>query len=294
MNRLAPGLTIIFLCQTWQAPARAADPVAPAAAEPQVEAPAAEGAAVAKDPAAAPAAGAAPAVAPVPGDALPAVQRTGWEDVVVVPRKAVLKAGRFELNPFSGVSINDLMIRHYAFGADLNYFLSDVLSVGVQGQYFIKSLTDSYRDVGLRYNRLSTLNKYDFSAAVNFGYVPGYGKFTLFNKYILHWELIASGGVGMIRSEIIPRRAGDSSFSSNRIAANFGVGTRFFLSNWLTFNISMRDYIFNDLVEPGMRVAGESGNDAKKRASSQFTNSIMLYAGIGVYLPLSFQYRTPR
>src|SRR5262249_14691177 len=54
-----------------------------------------------------------------------------WQDIVVVPRKAFLKGGRVELQPFTGVTINDNLIRHYVFGADINYFLTDALWVGV-------------------------------------------------------------------------------------------------------------------------------------------------------------------
>ena len=63
-----------------------------------------------------------------------------WQDIVVVPRKAFLKGGRLELGPFAGVTVNDNLIRHYVFGADLNYFLTDALWVGLQGQYFVKQL----------------------------------------------------------------------------------------------------------------------------------------------------------
>ena len=119
-----------------------------------------------------------------PGEA---AQRT-WQDVVVVPRKAFLKSGRLELFPFSrGVSLNDVLIRHYSFGGDLNYYLSDVFSIGLEGQYFVKERTDRESVVGLQYNRVATLNRYLYSGAFNFGYVPGYGKFTLFNT--LHHPL---------------------------------------------------------------------------------------------------------
>jgi hypothetical protein len=52
---------------------------------------------------------------------------------VVVPRKGFLKRHRVELAPFSAISINDTLIRHYAFGGDLTFYLTDVFSVGVGG-----------------------------------------------------------------------------------------------------------------------------------------------------------------
>jgi outer membrane beta-barrel protein len=222
-----------------------------------------------------------------------AAQRS-WQDVVVVPRKAFLKDGRLELFPSTGVSLNDVLIRHYSFGGHLNYYLTDVFSIGLEGQYYLKERTDRESIVGLQYNRIATLNRYLYSGSLNFGYVPGYGKFTLFNRYIIHWDLWVQGGVGLIQTEIIPRVVGDDTFKNNRIAPSLGLGTHLFLSNWLTFNVAVKDYVFNDLFEPTDRQPGESIETVKGRAQGQFVHNIMLYAGLGLYLPTSFTYRTPR
>ena len=228
-----------------------------------------------------------------PGEPGAAARRT-WDDVVVVPRKAFLKSGRLELFPFTGVSLNDNLIRHYSFGGNANYYVSDVFSIGLEGQYYLKERTDRESVVGLQYNRVATLNRYLWSAAVDFGYVPGYGKFTLFNRYIIHWDLYVQGGVGLIQTEIIPRIVGNETFKTNSIAPNLGVGTHLFVSNWLTFNVALKDYVFNDKFEPTTRTAGQSIDQVKSAAISQFVHNIMLYAGVGLYLPTSFQYRTPR
>lgn len=228
------------------------------------------------------------------GDPTAAAGPKRWDDVVVVPRKAFLKGGRVELAPFTGVSLNDVLIRHYSFGGDLNYYLTDVFSVGLQGQYFVKERTDRESVVGLQYNRVSTLNKYKYAGALNFGYVPGYGKFTLFNKYIMHWDITASAGVGVIWTEIIPRNPGAETFQNMNIAPDFGVGTRFYLNDWLTFSVTFRDYVFNDKFEPLNRQPTQSIAEVKENASSQIVNNVMLFASVGFYLPTSFQYRTPR
>ena len=90
-----------------------------------------------------------------------------------MPRKAFLKDGRLELFPSTGVSLNDVLIRHYSFGGHLNYYLTDVFSIGLEGQYYIKERTDRESIVGLQYNRIATLNRYLYSGSLNFGYVPG-------------------------------------------------------------------------------------------------------------------------
>jgi outer membrane beta-barrel protein len=192
------------------------------------------------------------------------------------------------------MTLNDVLIRHYAFGADLNFYLTDVFSIGLQGQYFVKELSDRELLVGLQYNRVPTVNKYKYAAAFNFGYVPGYGKFTLFNKYIMHWDIFINAGVGAIWTEIIPRNVGDQSFQTIALAPDFAAGTRFFLSDWLTVNFAFRDYVFNDKFEPLTRAAGQPIDEVKANADSALVNNIMFTASVGFFLPTSFQYRTPR
>jgi outer membrane beta-barrel protein len=232
-----------------------------------------------------------------------------WQDIVVVPRKAFLKGGRVELAPFSGVSINDNLIRHYAFGADITYFLSDVFSVGIEGQYYVKAFTPTEENVGLQYNRIPTLNRYLYGGSLNFGYVPVYGKFAWFNKQILHWEIFANAGVGATVTEIIPRNPGLDSWKNNLLTVPVGIGARFFLFNWLTVNFALRDFIMADKFEPQGRGTNGSpspytdaaGNPlpwstqlAKDHADQALVNNVMFYAGIGLYLPTKFSYKTPR
>jgi len=217
-----------------------------------------------------------------------------WADIVVVPRKPFLKGSRFEFAPFSGLSINDNLIRHYAFGADINFFLSDVFWIGVQGQYFIKAFTDREDLIGLQYNRIPTLNRYLYGAAFNLGYVPVYGKFALVNKAIIPWEIYASGGIGWTRSEIIPRNPGDLGWTNDLLTANVAVGSRFFLFDWLTLNFAFRDYIMADKFEPTSRTSDMTLAQVKANADSKLVQNVMFYAGVGMYLPARFQYKSPR
>jgi outer membrane beta-barrel protein len=235
-----------------------------------------------------------------------------WEDIVVVPRKAFLKGGRLELAPFTALSVNDVLIRHYAFGGDLTYYLTDVFSVGLQGQYFIKERSERESLVGYQYNRVSTLNRFKYSGHLVFGYVPAYGKFGLVNKYIFHWDVTINGGIGMIRTEIIPVLPTDQSFGGYRICPMVGLSTRMFLTDWLSVSMGLRDYIFLDKFEPLNRHSfpvkeGEPSYDpnnpktrvmtldeAKAHTTSSLTQNIEVFLSIGFYLPPSFQYKTPR
>jgi outer membrane beta-barrel protein len=227
-------------------------------------------------------------------------RRKSWEDIVVVPRKAFLKKSRVEIAPFAGITLNDPLIRHYSFGGDLNYYITDVLSIGVEGQYFIKELSERESLVGLQYYLVPTLNKLKYAWAGAFGYVPGYGKFGLFNKWIVHWDLTFAIGAGMIRTEIIPRAFGDRSFTNDNFTGHLGIGVRLFVLDWLTLSLTFRDYMYKDVFEFRGRDTMTDPQDIaavkqiSQQSQSQFVQNIMMFFSIGFYVPPSFTYRTPR
>jgi len=223
--------------------------------------------------------------------------RKAWEDIVVVPRKAFLKKSRVEIAPFAGITLNDPLIRHYSFGGDLNYYITDVLSIGAEGQYFIKELSERESLVGLQYYLVPTLNKLKYHYALAFGYVPGYGKFGLFNKWIVHWDLTFALGIGRIRTEIIPRAFGDKSFTNDDWVGHIGLGVRLFVLDWLTLSVTFRDYMYRDVFEDKNRQPNEDIATVKtnsENSQSQFVQNIMMFFCIGLYVPPSFTYRTPR
>jgi len=218
-----------------------------------------------------------------------------WQDIVVVPRKAFLKGGRVELQPLAGVTVNDNLIRHFVFGADINYFLTDALWVGLQGQYFVKQLETQTELLGLQFNRTSTMNRYLYGGAFNMGYVPGYGKFALFNRQIIHWEVWISAGFGATFTEVIARNPADQAskaFKNTALTPNAGLGGRLFLTDWMTVNIALRDYIIADKYEP--LAPCMNADDCKAHADSALVNNVMVYAGVGFYLPTKFTYKTLR
>ncbi len=223
--------------------------------------------------------------------------RKSWADIVVVPRKAFLKKYRLELAPFTGITLNDPLIRHYSFGGDLNFYITDVLSIGAEGQYFLKELSERETLVGAQYYLVPTLNKLNYQYALTFGYVPGYGKFGLFNKWIVHWDLTFQLGLGLIETQIIPRAYGDASFTNKDIEGQIGLGVRLFVTDWMTLSLTFRDYMYEDAFEWEGRYSGETLADLKTQSQdhqSQFVQNIMMFFSIGLYIPPSFTYRTPR
>jgi outer membrane beta-barrel protein len=219
-----------------------------------------------------------------------------WKDILVVVRKPFLKIRRTELNPFTSISMNDNMIRHYTIGGEFAYYLTDVLAVGVEGLYYVHNFNEPFDLVARQARRLPTVNQYNWSAALNFHYVPVYGKFAVLDKSLIAWEVYFTAGIGAGQSEVIPRDTKFPGFTNILIQPNLGASMRFFLAKWLTINLGIRDYLFIDKFEPTNRAVGmnDTASEAKDNADSAFINNIMFQSGVSFWLPTSFEYTTFR
>jgi len=219
--------------------------------------------------------------------------RVSWQDILVVVRKPFLKLNRLELLPQWGITMNDNIIQHVQFTGQLNYFLTDVLAVGLEGQLFFSRTREPFDLVARQARRLPTVNKYNFGAALNFHYVPVYGKFAVFDEKIVHWEMFFTAGVGFTQSEVLPRDPALQPFKNFLITPNVGLSMRFFLTKFLTVNVGIRDYVFVDRFEAVGRTE-VSAAAAKDNASSALINSVIFQVGVSFWFPTSFRYTTFR
>ena len=211
-------------------------------------------------------------------------------------RKPFLKVRRTELFPFVGTTMNDNMIRHYTVGGELAYYLTDVLAVGVEGQYFAHSFQEPYDLVARQARRLPTLNGYKWSAALDFHYVPIYGKFAILDHRLVTWESFFTAGIGAGESEVIPRDTKFPGFTNLLIMPNVGASMRFFITKWVTVNLGIRDYIFYDHFEPRNRseTMFPTAALAKDHSEGTLINNLMFQIGVSFWVPTSFEYTTFR
>ena len=189
--------------------------------------------------------------------------------------------------------MNDNIIQHVAAGAQINYYLTDVLSVGVEGALYARNLREPFDLVARQARRLPTVNEYNFSTALNFSYVPVYGKFAVLDKFIVHWEVFFTAGVGITQSEVIPRDPALDAFTNILVTPNVGTSMRFFLNKFVTVTAGVRDYVFVDKFEATDRTE-VSGAEAKDNASSALVNNLMFQMGVSFWFPMSFEYTTFR
>ena len=71
---------------------------------------------------------------------------------------------------------------------------------------------------------------------------------------------------------------------------------RFFLAKWLTVNLGVRDYAFEDKFEPTDRspTMNNTAAEAQAHADGAFINNIMFQIGLAFWIPASFEYTTFR
>lgn len=325
MRRLALGLcmwtaTALTLSGTGVAygqnqpappPGGAAAPAEPPAAEP----PAAEPPAAL--PPTAEAASAEVSGAKTPTDDVQLKQGRRWDDIAVLPRRYSLKSKRVEIVPHYHFTLNNPLIRHHAVGGQINFFLSEALWLGVEGQYYFPQQTNdatgNYFLTGVQTKSLPAVNKLIFSALLDFGYVPAYGKFALFNRAIVHWEGYVTLGVGAYMSEVLPVKRSDPSFRNINVMVAPGLGSRLFLTRWLALNAFLKMYMYPDKFEPVANASFSreptggcsqylSGGDPEAgykqcrqdNANSSFVLDVVFGLGLSVFLPPKFEYKLAR
>ncbi len=222
-----------------------------------------------------------------------------WKDIKVVSRKLILKQKRVELFIYPlGVTLNDNLIRHWFMGGEISYFLSDAMSIGAGAHYYFPDITQRAYLMGLQQRVLPTLNKYHFTTTANFHYNWMYGKFALHNKVIQQFGGYIGAGVGLTMTSVIPRRAGDSSWSNYNFTILFpSFGFRMFILKWLTLNLGIRVYIMRDNFEAPDRPADDDpsnppGYKAEDHGAHRWIPNVVFQLGVSFFLPPSFKYTT--
>lgn len=226
------------------------------------------------------------------------------EEVFAIQRVYALRLHRVELSPSVAINLNDAYQSHLGFGLGLNYWFTNVLAIGANAIWYdLGGLSGTESDTAFfarRATRLGIpLNEWQTGAWLNFTYVPVYGKFAAFNRFIFEWDMYLVGGVGMMRTRPIPvfDPAVRNFDWGTRVSFDAGLGIRVFLSRFLTMNFEFRDYIFLERYE-NTRIpidANDRSNPDNWLASgSTVTHNASIQVGLTLFLPPSFEYHQPK
>ncbi len=219
-------------------------------------------------------------------------------EVYAVQQQYVIKAQRFEIMPYWEFSMNDQFVSHDGPGLALNYYLTQVLAVGINGVWYggLNGEAD-FNFQNRRAARIAVpLNDYQLSGDVNFTYVPMYGKFAGFGDFIFNYDAYVDGGVGLIRTEPVAVIDPDNrKFDwNNLVNFDIGLGFRIFFTRWLAATVELRDLIYFEKLE-NLTIAPNPVDQSKwYDPNNHFTNDVQLQVGVSVFLPTSFEYRLPK
>ena len=220
------------------------------------------------------------------------------EELYAVQQIYALRVRRFELNPYFSFTFNDQFVDHPGPGLALNYYITNVLAVGVNGNYYGLFNNDKAFNAQVRRSaRVAVpLNEYNWSAAVNATYVFAYGKFAGFGDFIFHYDAYLVAGVGAISTRPIPVIDPDNrNFQfKTKLAFNGGLGLRIFLNRWFAANLELRDYTYNEELENLKIDARDPANPRTWTDEKSLTWNVQAQLGISIFLPFSFDYRLPK
>ncbi len=221
-------------------------------------------------------------------------------EIYAVQQQYVIKAQRFEIMPYFAITENDQFVSHNAPGLALNYYITQVLAIGVNGNWYDGLNEDSdFNFQNRRAARIAVpLNDYQLSGDLNFTYVPMYGKFAGFGDFIFHYDAYVEGGVGLIRTKPISIIDPDNrSFPTWNNLVNFdvGIGLRIFFNRWLAAIVEVRDLIYSEKLENKNIDQLNPTNQAEwYDTGTHITNDVQLQFGLSIFLPTSFDYRLPK
>ena len=217
------------------------------------------------------------------------------EQIFAVQQAYALRVRRLELQAGWSVSMNDQFVSHPAPVLALNYYITNVLAIGINGEYYLNNDKQFNAQVRRASRVAVPLTEYQWAAALNFTYVPAYGKFAGFGDFIFHYDAYVVGGVGALSVRPIPVIDPDNrNFSFEpKLAFNAGIGLRIFFNRWFAAVLEVRDYVFNDKLE-NLSVAVNPQDKNHWYGETSLTNNVQAQFGFAFFIPPSFNYRLPK
>ena len=226
-----------------------------------------------------------------------AAKRDMHERMYAVQQIYALRYHRFEIQPAWNFTLNDQFVSHPGPVLGLNFYVTNVLAIGLGGGYYFNN-DSKFNAQTRRAARVAVpLTEYQWQGALNFTYVPMYGKFAGFSDFIFHYDAYIVGGVGAISTRPIAVVDPDNrafTWGSPKVDFNIGIGLRIFLNRWFAVDLEVRDYIFIDKLENTSIVAGRETDQSTWFGENKLTNAVQAQLGVSIFLPFSWEYRLPK
>ena len=193
--------------------------------------------------------------------------------------------------------MNDQFVSHPGPGLALNFYLTNVLAVGVNGNLYAGLNSNSaFNFETSRAARVGEpVTEYQWNANFNLTYVPAYGKFAGFGDFIFHYDFYVLGGVGAISTRPIAVIDPDNrTFTFKpKVAFHVGGGLRIFFNRGSPPMLEVSDYIFADELENPDRSRPDAASPTRRirapglHPGPSLTNNVQAQVGSRVFLPFT-------
>ena len=120
-----------------------------------------------------------------------AEEKADQQLIRVLQRRPFLRKKRYEISPELGVLVNDSLVNGVSFGGRFSYHLSEIMAISVSGAATASSETALFEKVIEDY-AVFEVSKVLWRSSIDYQYAFLYGKFALFNRWIIAWDTAAS------------------------------------------------------------------------------------------------------
>lgn len=223
------------------------------------------------------------------------------QTIYAVQQIYALRYHRFEVNPYFGLTMNDQFVSHNGPGLALNFYITNVLALGVNGNFY--QGLNSKSGFNLETSRAGRvgepITEYQWNANLNLTYVPFYGKFAGFGDFIFHYDIYTVFGGGAISTRPIAVIDPDnrSFVFKPKPDGHLAAGLRIFFNRWLAADLEVSDYIFADKLENPVvatTIAQQQDPTTWLDKGNYITNNVQVQVGLSFFLPFTWEYRLPK
>lgn len=198
------------------------------------------------------------------------VRRKFKDKIHVIQPKPVLQKGRMDVAPRIGYTINDSLWSTMKVGAEAKYHFSERLFLGAMFDWYqfgntISGPTDNYLQILAQTNSAPDSPVVNFMGGLELGWVPIFGKFSIFNSGIVFYDFSVSIGAGWVDHQSIQLTS-----SQGGVGVTLAITNHIFINDWMSLNLGVRDVSFFG------RLQG---------ADSVLSHAVTADLGVGFYFP---------
>jgi outer membrane beta-barrel protein len=202
---------------------------------------------------------------------LPSVGMAQSDDdrkVSVIQQKPFLRAMRAELTGSFGYTVNETLNEFLQAAGGLRFHITDSWSIGTSYSHYFATDKATVGQLQNEFGVFPERSTVQWFAGGDVSWVPVYGKFVLFESGIIHWDMFLSAGAGVTKTwEPAPLVTGTA-----------GLGTRIYLTRWLTLTIELKDHIYLQAFKAGDKIM----------------NNLVVHSGLSIFIPFGWEYEFQR